>query len=260
MIEKNLVDKVLKQRKLEIEGFSYAISHELKSPLVTISSFLEFLKEDIKNMDEKRIEESFFYLENAVTKMNLLIANLAELNQLNLSPLNREVLETEKILHAIVSNLNERYNAKEFNSAFTLFEDNIESKFNIVIQNDLPNVFMDKNKFISIFNQLLLNAINHGKSIDLEKQYIHIFYKKIAGENCFCVQDFGIGIEKKHQSRIFDLFEKLNHKLNGNGVGLFIVSKIIDLCHGKVWLESSPKQGSLFWVSFGENTVKQEVM
>ncbi len=185
---------------------------------------------------------------------------MAELNQLNSSPLKREVLETEKILYEIVSNLNEKYNTREFDSIISSHEDKFEIKSNIIIQKGLPNVFMDKNKFIIIFTQLILNAFNHGKSMDLEKQYIHVFYKNIAGENCFCVQDFGVGIEKKHHSRIFGLFEKLNHKLNGNGVELFIVSKIIESCHGKVWVESSPKQGSLFWVSFGENSAKQEVV
>lgn len=112
---------------------------------------------------------------------------------------------------------------------------------------ELPETTADKDLIIILLKQLISNAVKfRNKS---RKAIIDIGHDKSEGQYIFCVRDNGIGISKKHHDEVFDLFTSLNNadEYPGNGMGLAICKKIVELHNGKIWVESLPGHGSNFY-------------
>ena len=114
----------------------------------------------------------------------------------------------------------------------------------INILNKLPVVRGDKTKFQQLFQNILSNAI---KFCDKEVGLVEIDYMDNNTFHQFSIKDNGIGIEKKHHNKIFQIFHSLHTREDSTGVGLSIVRKIIELYEGDIWLESKPNKGSTFY-------------
>jgi signal transduction histidine kinase len=122
-------------------------------------------------------------------------------------------------------------------------EDRITAdKVDVMVQDNLPTVFCDENRLNDVFNNLVVNAIkfigdNGKKKITIGCHENGSYYK-------FFVEDTGIGIRSEYQEMIFKVFRRLNDvDVEGTGVGLAIVKKIIDLHNGKIWVESPLDNG-----------------
>jgi hypothetical protein len=112
---------------------------------------------------------------------------------------------------------------------------------------DLPEAVGDKELILKLIKHLTGNALKfRNKS---RKAVIDIGHDKSDGQYIFCVRDNGIGISKKHHDEVFNLFSKLNdtEQYPGNGMGLALCKKIVELHNGKIWVESLPGHGSNFY-------------
>ena len=112
---------------------------------------------------------------------------------------------------------------------------------------DLPEATGDKELILKLVKHLVSNALKfRNKS---RKAVIDIGHDKSEGQFIFCVRDNGIGISKKHHEEVFNLFSRLNdaEEYPGNGIGLAICKKIVELHSGKIWVESLPGHGSNFY-------------
>ena len=214
----------------ELERFSYTVSHDLRSPLVTIKGFMGLLREDIRDGNLQETQESMMRIENATDKMQQLLEDL-----LQLSRVGRIVNPYERFSMTTVA-----YEAKEL--LFGLIN---EKKCEIKIQEDMPLVFADKSRTRELYQNLIENAIKFSKP--QEKPQVQVYSTTRDEKTVFCVRDNGIGIPSEYQERIFGLFNKLDSNSQGTGVGLSLVKHIVENHKGTIWVESEGHNaGTLF--------------
>jgi signal transduction histidine kinase len=213
------------------DDFISNVSHEIKTPLSVIQSYAAALPEDTLQA-EKRKEYAQTIVE-ATHKLTELITNILKLNKLE----NQGIIPEGKPF-----NLGEQLRRCAVN-----FEELWEQK-NIRFEADLEeiNASYDENMLEIVWNNLLSNAVkftNPGGSI-------YLCLKAQNNTAAVSIRDTGLGIAEAAQKRIFDKFYQgdTSHSGEGNGLGLALVKKTVDLLGGTITVESSPGQGSTFTV------------
>ncbi|HVP96776.1 ATP-binding protein [Methanoregula sp.] len=220
----------LERKNAELERFTYTVSHDLKSPLITIRGFAGLVEEDIRRNDTEGVARDLKRIDAAAQKMETLLQDL-----LNLSRIGRIVNPPEKvpfteIAHEAVELLNAPIKKREVN---------------VTIDPDMPVISVDRGRIREVVTNLVENAIKFMD--DQQHPEIHIGVQYDGGSPVFFVKDNGIGIDPRYHKRIFNLFEKLDPKKEGSGAGLAIVKRIVELHGGKIWVESEGEgSGSTF--------------
>ncbi|HAW52684.1 MAG TPA: histidine kinase, partial [Flavobacteriales bacterium] len=125
----------------------------------------------------------------------------------------------------------------------------------VQVDANFPAVFVDRIRLVEVIQNLVENAIKFTKGQSDPK--IEIGVRHDVEQPVFFVQDNGIGIEEKYQAKIFGLFEKLDQKSEGTGVGLALVKRIIEIHKGKIWVESVQGKGTTFYFTLGNPPVKK---
>ncbi|MCR4345722.1 MAG: transporter substrate-binding domain-containing protein [Sulfuricaulis sp.] len=228
----------LEQRNREMESFVYTISHDLKSPLITISGFATMLARDLERNDKEQGRESIMEIQKATQGMQDLIEDL-----LLLSRTGQVQGEPEDVdLHAILGDVQARCAS------------HIErERATIRVVSQLPRLHVDRVRFGQVLQNLLDNGVKfHRKGVD---PVLEIGAERTDGEARLYVRDNGIGIEKRYQEKIFGLFERLDTGREGTGVGLTIARRIVEQHGGRLWVESEPGRGSTFWISLPDSVI-----
>jgi signal transduction histidine kinase len=238
--------KLLEAKNAELERFTYTVSHDLKSPLITIKGFLGYIEKDALSGNQTRFKEDVHRINNAVDKMQRLLNELLELSRIG-----RLINPPEN--HALDGIIQE---------AITLTEGSLkELGITIKVDPGLPEVHGDKIRLVEVFQNLIENAAkNMGHQAHPS---IHIGTREDANATVFFVMDNGIGIEPRYHEKIFGLFTKLNPGSEGSGVGLALVKRIIEVHGGRIWVESEGiGTGSTFCftlASGGESSLQEEI-
>ena len=123
-----------------------------------------------------------------------------------------------------------------------------EAGTTLEIQDGMPEIVADRTAISRVFENLLNNAIKYACKGRHSK--ITVGSETLDDEVRFFVKDNGPGIAAEYHTKIFGLFQRLDSDQDGTGVGLTIVSKIMQVHNGRVWVESSPGEGATFWLSF----------
>ena len=214
----------------ELERFAYTVSHDLKSPIITIKGFTGSLEKDLLSGNYQRMAEDLKRVSDAADKMVDLLRDLLEL-----STIGRAINTPEpEDMNLLVDDVLARLAGPLKNSNLT-----------VAVQTGLPKVLCDRRRMAEVLQNLVENAINYIG--DQTEPRIEIGVREEAGENIFFVQDNGIGIDKKYHQLIFGLFNKLDANSQGTGVGLALVKRIIEVHGGRVWVESEGEgMGSRF--------------
>jgi len=221
---------LLEQKNSELERFTYTVSHDLKSPLITIKGFIGILQEDMQANDTPRIEEDIQRINSAADKMKVLLDNLLELSRIG----RVQSTPTQNSINQLVE------------ESIELLDGRLKEKnFQLIVQPDMPYLFGDHDRLQEVFQNLLENSIKYSA---IEKTPIIQISASKNDQFVICkVKDNGIGIDSKYHQKIFGLFEKLNPRTEGTGVGLALVKRIIELHGGQIWVESQGlNQGSTF--------------
>ena len=211
----------LESKNTELEQFTYTVSHDLKSPLVTIRGFLGLLREDLSVGKAERVESDLIRIDTAAEKMGRLLEELLELSRIG-----RFIDAPQEVSLSEVA-----YEAVE------LIEGPIrECGAKVEIASDLPTVYGDRRRFLQMFQNLLENAVKFmGPQTEPR---IAVSVRADGGEPVCCVEDNGVGIAPRYFDKIFDLFQRLDPTIEGTGVGLALVRRIIELHGGRIWVES----------------------
>jgi PAS domain S-box-containing protein/putative nucleotidyltransferase with HDIG domain len=214
----------------ELKQFAYVTSHDLKEPLRMISSYLQLLSRRYRS---KLDDKAMAYLETAVdgaSRMHRLIDDILDLSRVGTNDFEFQPVDCRQVVAQVAANL----------------EVMIQESGVKVIWGDLPTVYADFSQLTRLFQNLTVNAIKfRGKP----QPEIVVTAQRIVGAWRFAVRDNGIGIEPLYLERIFLIFQRLHTRseYSGTGIGLAICKKIVERHGGKIWAESQPGAGSVFY-------------
>jgi len=223
----------LEAKNEELERFTYTVSHDLKSPLVTIKGFLGFLERDLEQGNPERAHADFERISAAADRMARLLDEL-----LTLARIGRVVNEPEEIPFGEL--------AREV--AESVAERFADRRTEIEVAPDLPLIFGDRLRLREVLENLVENAVKFMG--DQPAPRVEIGARRDGGEGgdtVFFVRDNGAGIAPRHHDRVFGLFDRLDLEIEGTGIGLAIVRRIVEVHRGRIWIESEGEgRGSTF--------------
>jgi signal transduction histidine kinase len=227
---------VLAAKNAELERFTYTVSHDLKSPLVTIRGFAGLAGTDLGAGKLDRVRQDLGRIVAASDQMQRLLEDLLELSRIG-----RVVNPAEDV--DLVSLARE---AAELVRGL-LDQNRVE----VAIAPDLPVVRADRRRLLEVLQNLLENAAKFAGGQPSSR--VEVGARRDGGERVFYVRDNGRGIEPRFLERVFELFEKLEPGLDGTGVGLALVRRIVEAHGGRVWAESDgPGRGATFCFTLPE--------
>jgi PAS domain S-box-containing protein len=227
--ERKRQEEALQQNSRELQGrndelarFTYTVSHDLKSPLVTIKAFLGYLEQDTRNQDPAGMKKDLEYIYGAADKMGRLLDEL-----LNLARVGSKMNPPEEVPLQVV------------------VKDALDMVAGWIIQRDVEMVVTkepimlcgDRLRLVEVFQNLVDNAIKFMG--DQPTPRVEIGVETAGDKNVFFVRDNGMGIDPRYQPKVFGLFEKYDPATKGTGIGLALVKRIVEVHGGKIWVESA---------------------
>jgi len=229
--ERRRAEDELKMKVAELERFSYTVSHDLKSPLVTIKGFAGALERDLADGNHARMAGDLKRVSDAADKMQSLLNDLLELSRIGRVIHTPEPVDMNDLVREVLLHLDGPLKT---------------AKVAVDVQPDLPTLHCDRQRIFEVVQNLVENA---GRCMGGQNNpRIAIGVLEQEGRNTFFVQDNGIGIDPKYHQTIFGLFNKLEAGGEGTGIGLAIVKRIVEVHGGQVWVESEGVgKGSTFY-------------
>lgn len=219
----------------ELKSFAYVVSHDLKAPLRAIGSLADWLAADYGDRLDDEGKEHLRLLINRARRMDGLIDGILQYSRVG------------RVKEAVVP--------VDLNQMLRDVIDLLAPPAHVAIAVDgpLPTLLIEKTRIQQVFQNLLANAI---KYLDKPEGRIRVSCATEGGMWRFGVADNGPGIESRHHEKIFHLFQTLapRDRVEGAGVGLALVKKIVELYGGRVWLESAPGRGSTFFFTLPRTT------
>ncbi len=219
--ERKRYEQELQAKNTELDRFAYTVSHDLKSPLITIQAYAGMIKKDLEAGTYERAQDDMKRIERAADKMTSLLKDLLELSRAG-----RMMGEPSPVdMNRLVKNTLQQL-------AGPIAGSHVE----MVLQPDLPSVLGDEKRIAQVVQNLVENAIKYMG--DQAAPRIEIGRRQEGKECVFFVSDNGKGIDPNYHEKVFGLFNKLDAESAGTGIGLALVKRIIEVHGGRVWVES----------------------
>jgi light-regulated signal transduction histidine kinase (bacteriophytochrome) len=179
---------------------------------------------------------------NAVKRMQELVSDLLEYAKLGQDKIRLTLIDCDEIISNVVANLS----------------DKIKERSAKVVYNKLPKIYGNSILFISLFQNLINNALKYQP--EENTPIIEIGAKDLGDSWLFYVKDNGLGIDEKYLKQIFIPFKRLHtkHEFPGSGIGLAICKRIINKCSGNIWAESELGKGSTFYFTLLKTTANNQ--
>jgi PAS domain S-box-containing protein len=251
--ERERLLRAIESKNKELQSIVYIASHDLRSPLVNIMGFSDELKlccDELKDLiksetltddDHKKIEklldvsipQSLGFIGSGTNKINMLINGLLQVSRAGSISIEIEPIDMNPIINNVVENVN--FHARELGATISV--------------DDLPPCQADEPMTNQVFSNLIGNAL---KYLDADRKGQIKVTGKVEGNNCvYCVWDNGIGIPDQCVEKVFEIFHRLNPSdaEGGEGLGLTIVTRILDRLNGSIRVESKFGEGSKFYVT-----------
>lgn len=226
-------NKKLEKQNSELEQFAYTVSHDLKTPLITIKCFLDIMQRT-DTIKDPAVHEYINKIHNAADRMKQLLDELLQISRIGIVTTEKEPIDFKELI----------------DETLDIVAGQLENS-GISIKTDIkqPVIFGDRRRMQEVMQNLLENSVKFMRKCS--NPLIEIgSYKKSDNETICYVRDTGIGIQDKYIEKIFSLFDKLDPHSEGTGVGLTLVRRIIETHGGRVWAESpGENQGATFYFS-----------
>lgn len=225
---------LLRLKNAELEGFSYTVAHDLRSPLVSIQAFVGLLREKLADSEDAEVRDFLGYIVSDTYKMQALLDDLLKFNRIkHLAELMKQV-----DLNIVVAEVIEMLHGRMTGSP-------IEFR----VMPALPVVIGNTVRLRELFQNLIENAIKYMGEQQSPVVEVGVVHSQ-TGSACF-VRDNGQGIAPEHHEKVFGLFQRLHNDDRGTGVGLALVKRIVELHGGQIWIESAGEgKGTTFWFTF----------
>jgi signal transduction histidine kinase len=218
----------LARKNIEMERFVYTVSHDLRTPLVSVSSLLGLIKQDVQKGDLDRLKNDLRIANESVSKMDGLLLETLELSRIGRVANPPEDESFDRIVREALEQVAERIRYGNVTAS---------------VAQDLPKVHVDPPRIVEMLVNLIENSLKYMG--DPERPEIEIGSRKDGEETIFFVRDNGIGIDPKEHEKVFGLFYKVDRKSEGTGAGLAIVKRIIEVHGGHIWIESELGKGCM---------------
>lgn len=221
----------LEAANLDLESFSYSVSHDLRSPITVIKGFSEILMNDYGNLLDQHGKSMLDHIITATNKMDSIITDLLSLARISKERMNCQEIDLSPIAHHVINELR-----------LTEPQRNVM----ISIAPSLP-AWADPGFMNITLTNLIGNAWKYtGKNSDAR---IDIGSITIENRNVFFIRDNGAGFDMNFADKLFKPFQRLHseNQFKGTGIGLAIVQRIIQRHGGKIWTESEPGKGAVFY-------------
>jgi len=225
----------LARKNAELESYVHSVSHDLRSPLVSLLGFVRLLREDYGDVLGEQGRHFLDRVDQAGRTMEGLIHDLLELSRIGGASEHKALVDPLPILRQLRAELKPRLEAQRAKLTFA---------------ESVPFVLCDRTRLYQVFSNLVGNALDHMGSRD--DAHIEIAVCDAGNVHVLSVRDNGRGIDAAHHERIFEIFQSLGPRTEGrtnSGVGLAIVKKIAETHGGTAWVESAPGTGAAFFVS-----------
>ena len=244
-VERERLIGELEAKNSELERFTYTVSHDLKSPLITIRGFLGYLEKDALAGRPDRLKADINRINEATDKMGRLLSDLLELSRIG-----RLMNPPETVPFGTI-----------VREALALVEGRLaERQVQVEVAQQLPAVYDDRARLVEVMQNLVDNAAKFMG--DQPQPRIEIGVQEQTGTPVFFVRDNGVGIAPEYHEKVFGLFDKLDPGSGGTGIGLALVKRIVEVHGGRIWVESAGP-GSTFNFTLrpaGNTTVSSPVL
>ncbi len=216
----------------ELTRFNYTISHDLRTPLVTIKNYVGLVRRDWAAGKRERIGRDLERIGSAADRMHRQLEELLELSRIGRVINPPQVVALKELVFEALDGLAGQI---------------ADSRVEIDVASDLPVVRGDRARLLEVVQNLVENAIKYRR--DQSSPRIEIGNGQDASSAVLHVRDNGIGIESAYHEKVFGLFERLDAATEGTGIGLALVKRIVEVHGGRVWVESAGRdRGSTFFV------------
>lgn len=240
--EREEVIEQLRSKNQELNRFALRVSHDLKTPLITVAGFLGYLERDINEGEYEKAGRDFVQINEAAKKMGVFVDELLDLSRAGRTTNPPTSVPFEEIVE----------------EALKAAERPIQAgQVKVKVDAPLPSVHVDRARIVQVMQNLITNAVKFMG--DQSYPEIRIGFRERNGERILSVSDNGIGIPPEHHKDIFELFNKLDAQSDGTGIGLGIVKRIVEAHHGRIWVESEPGEGATFFFTL-ENNNNEETL
>lgn len=221
----------LKSKNTELERFTYTVSHDLRSPLITIKGFAGSLLADTTAGRTDRLSADLMRIVQAADKMSDLLNGLLELSRVGRIVNPPMTVSMSKLAQDVID---------------LLAGPIAQRQARVTVQPDLPAAYGDPQRLQEVLQNLVENALKFSAP-DCAHE-IEIGFKTMSDQTAYFVRDHGQGVDPRYQETIFGLFNKLNPRTDGTGIGLALARRIVEFHGGTIWVESAGVgQGATFY-------------
>jgi PAS domain S-box-containing protein len=219
----------LQRSNADLEQFAYVASHDLQEPLRMVSTYAELLAERYRGKLDDKADKYIGYCMEGAQRMQQLVKDLLAYSRVGSNAGIPIVVQPEVIIANVLAGLRV----------------SIEESRAEIVRENLPAVRADQTQLAQVFQNLIGNALKFRGE---RPPRIHIRGEKGRPMCKFSVEDNGIGIDRQHADRAFQMFQRLHERgrYQGNGIGLAISKKIVERHGGRIWFESEPDKGTTF--------------
>lgn len=233
----------LEQSNKELERFAYIASHDMKTPLRNIVSFLNLIQRRLKNHDDKDIHEFIGFASSNARYMHSLVQDILEFSKISKIDGNFDEVNLHEVVLNVISHL----------------QNYIQEKQAVIQFEGLPTIAANETQIHQLFQNLIENGIKYNET---EQPIVKIHTEYTTEHLRIIFQDNGIGIPEAFREQIFEMFKRLHNSTSyqGTGIGLAICKKIVEIHDGNISVEESESQGSKFIIEFPLSIVKDTVV
>ncbi len=229
--ERKKMEEDLRNSNAELERFAYVASHDLKAPLRAIDNLSQWIREDLGEALQGESRENMDLLQKRVQRMENLLNDLLEYSRADRTDSESDITDARSLVEDITTLLVPK------------------AGFTIMPSAELAEIEVTRIPLQQVLHNLVSNALKHH---DKETGTIEIDVTTRKKHHTFSVKDDGPGIEETYHEQIFDMFRTLRPRdeVEGSGMGLALVRKIVRRQGGDIWLESAPGAGTTFFFTW----------
>jgi signal transduction histidine kinase len=218
-----------------MQTFTYSIAHDLRAPLRALESFSTVVVDEYSDKLDDNGRDCLQRIKNAARRMDILVSDLLAYGQLTHVEVTAVPISLDQAVNKVLHDLTSEIRTREAV---------------VDVERPLPTIIGN----VVLLNQVLVNLIDNALKFVPSGRSPHIKIKATAQDKTLrlCIADNGIGIAPEHHEKIFDLFARLHRptEYSGTGIGLALVKKAMERMMGKVGLDSTPGEGTTFWLEF----------